>query len=145
MRGLVVLSLLFLASACQAQQSIAETGFSITMHVNGCEIRFWVLDTDLKDSPEWPDPDRTAPPLTIADAVAASKPELARYNVEHPEHWYVRSVTLHRLDKRPRWFYLVEWKSDQQKIGDGITIPLLMNGKAVVGELHRMKDDKISN
>jgi hypothetical protein len=113
------------------------------MHILGNEVRFWIWDKDLDDSPEWGDPESTTAPFSISDAIRVSKLELRRYGVDRPETWHVSQVTIHRFQERPRWFYVVEWRPRERQVGDGVSIPVLMNGRVVIGEIKReTKGDK---
>ncbi len=140
MRRFVVFAALLAGCFCHAQTT--GTAQVLTMHVNGYEITFTVNDRDLKGSPVWSDPDHVPPPVSIADAIALSKAELWRYKVEHVEDWYVSTVAIHRFDEQPLWFYTVEWRSKTKHMGDGIDVPVLMTGKAVVGTIRRDADSR---
>jgi hypothetical protein len=136
--AVATLSIFSQAQRAEKPQSI-KTGACeiISMHPFGKEISFSVCDYDLDDSPEWLDPEANPIPFIVADAIRVSRPELSRY-VERPEEWSVSSIRLVRLDQRPRWFYVVEWQPRSgEHIGDGVSIPVLMNGKAVVGKDRR--------
>jgi hypothetical protein len=132
---LALFLLIELASAQSGTPVMKDEAFGLTMHVMGNEVRFWVSDQDLDDSPEWLDPEAAAPPFSIADAVRVSKTELERYGVERAESWQVASVTIRRFQERPRWFYIVEWRPIERQVGDGLSIPVLMNGRALIGEI----------
>lgn len=127
----------------QAQGPVTTSEiFTLTMHVLGNEISFSVEDKELDGSPEWLNPETDPPPFAIADAVRISRSELNKY-VGNPEEWRVSTVELRRFERRALWFYVVEWlprKTDH--MGDGVSIPILMNGRAVVGEIRADADTK---
>jgi hypothetical protein len=117
----------------------------LTMHVRGNEISFSVEDKELDGSPEWLNPESDPPPFAIAEAVRISRTELNRY-VGNPEEWRVSGVELRSFERRARWFYVVEWRPRKKgHIGDGVSIPILMNGRAVVGKIRPDPDTKRNN
>ena len=111
--------------------------FITTMHVRGKEIRFTINDTDLEGSPAWFHPESDPPPFAIGEAIRVAKGELGRY-VDDPEQWRPCSIDLRTFERRAAWFYVVEWRPRSKGyIGDGVSIPVLMNGTAVHGEIRR--------
>jgi hypothetical protein len=114
----------------------------LTMHVLGSEISFSVEDRELDGSPEWVNPESDPPPFAITEAVRISRTELDRY-VGNPDEWRVSGVELRRFERRARWFYVVEWRPRKTgHVGDGVSIPILMNGRAVVGKIRLGLDTK---
>ena len=97
-----------------------------------------VRQEDVASTPPWLDPGREEPPLSIADAIAISEPQLARY-LPRVSEWQLEEVTLHRLGWDSRWFYLVEWKVKRHHEGDFIGIPVLMSGQPVYLEMESGK------
>jgi hypothetical protein len=141
--ALVVLCFILGSQAQAPVPTGASYGF--TEHVLGNEISFSVGNKELNGSPEWLNPESDPPPLAIAEAVRISRSELNRY-VPNPEEWQVTAVDLRRLDARAQWFYVVDWRSRKPgHVGDGVSIPVLMNGRAVVGEIRPDPDTEKRN
>lgn len=127
----------------QAQAPVPTgASYMFTQHVLGNEISFSVKDKELNGASEWLNPESDPPPLAIAEAVRTSRSELNRY-VPNPEEWQVTAVNLRRLDARAQWFYVVDWRLPKRgHVGDGVSIPVLMNGRAVIGEIRADPDTK---
>jgi len=141
---LAVVCFISCRSQAQAPATISET-FMFTMHVLGNEISFSAEDKELDGSPEWLDPESDPPPFAIAEAVRIARTELNRY-VGNPEEWRVSGVELRRFERRARWFYVVEWRPRTTgHVGDGVSIPILMNGRAAVGKIRPDPDTKRNN
>jgi hypothetical protein len=141
---LAVVCLISCGSQAQAPVTTSET-FMLTMHVLGNEISFSVEDEELDGSPEWLNPESDPPPFAIPEAVRISRAELNRY-VAKPEEWQVSGIELRRFERRARWFYVVEWRPRKTgHVGDGVSIPILMNGRAVVGKVRPDPDAKRNN
>jgi len=130
----------------QAQAPVPTgASYMFTQNVLGNEISFSVQDKELDSSPEWLKPESDPPPFAIAEAVQISRTELNRY-VSNPEEWQVSGVELRRFERRARWFYVVEWRPRKTDyVGDGVSIPILMNGRVVVGKIHPEPDTKRDN
>lgn len=137
MRSIFLLAVLTIMSCvCAAQtQHIDGESFVMTMHVHGTEIRFTVNDSDLEGCPSWPLPERYLPPFPIRKAIRVSRDELGQY-IDDPTQWRLSSVELRNLGMHGGWFYVVGWRPRTPGyVGDGISIPVLMNGKAIRGEV----------
>jgi hypothetical protein len=129
--------------ASQAQAPVPTgASYMYTEYILGNAISFHIGEKELNSSPEWLNPESDPPPLAVAEAVRTSRSELNRY-VPNPEEWQVTTVNLRRLDARAQWFYLVDWRLPKRgHVGDGVTIPVLMNGRAVIGEVRPDPDTK---
>lgn len=137
MRSAILFAMVAVAScASDAQLARVEAqSFITTTHVRGKEIRFTIKDSDLEGSPAWLHPESDPPPFSKGEAIRVSKSELGQY-IDDPEQWRPCGVDLHTFERRAEWFYVVEWRPRlTEYIGDVVSIPVLMNGTAVRGEI----------
>jgi hypothetical protein len=137
MRSAILLAIVAITASVSGAQAPRVEGESLrtTVHVQGKEILFTINDSDLEGSPAWFHPESDPPPFSIGEAVRISKGELGRY-VDDPEQWRLASIEIQTFERRAEWFYVVEWcPRSAGYIGDGIGIPVLMNGKALHGEV----------
>ena len=91
---------------------------------------FSVAPESLEGTPEWSDPSVTEPPLSVVEAVNISRAELPNYYPEEPI-WDLKEVRLHTFATGELWFYMVAWYPRGVTTGDGLTIPVLMDGTAL--------------
>ncbi len=132
--------------ASSSQVVSLDTGEVTRIHCfpEGKSFRFSVYEDDLDASPKWANPESTRPPLSLQDAVEVARSELPAY-VSKPKRWFLDQVTLEAVPDQPgHWYYVVDWLLQHSERTEAVTIPVLMNGKAIVGELdagYLLKDE----
>lgn len=89
-----------------------------------------ITDDDIAPTPEWADPSREPPPLSIGQAISVSKQQLALYVPEVPD-WVLGSMKLELFDEPGRWYYVVSWRPASDEHDHWLHVPVLMNGLAV--------------
>ncbi len=107
----------------------------LSMHFLGREVTFSIGEHDLDDSPIWLHPENDPPPFAIADGIRVASGELKRY-VADPGEWRLCGVAIKTFERQAKWYYVVEWRPRQADyLGDGVSIPVLMTGRAVQGRI----------
>ena len=91
---------------------------------------FHVSSEAVEGTPTWPDPTTMDPPLSVVEAIKISRAELASYYPDEPV-WNLLEVSLHTFGVGQEWFYMVEWRPRDVTTGDGLSIPVLMDGRAL--------------
>ena len=100
--------------------------------IEGMRWSFPVTSADCAQTPRWKDPVTSAPPLSIAEAIAVAGREVPRY-VSEAARWHVSGVALHSFGVGDMWFYVVSYRPAGEVTGDSLPIPVLMSGQAVTG------------
>src|SRR2546426_12807519 len=101
------------------------TSTSSYMHLLEQRWTYSVSESDLADSPVWPDPLRDAPPLSIAQALSISRTEPSKYMPE-VNTWDLVQIKLEPIGYESKCFYVVSWRPRGLERGDNLDIPVLM-------------------
>lgn len=127
---------------CQENQSdaLVTNSWATSASVFNKRFRFEVQGSKLKTAPLWKDPEISEPPLSRAKAVQISRSQLSQYYPE-VKSWSLSEISLFSLEKG-YWFWVIEWVHERKKLGDGLSIPVLMSGEAIVGTLDKDKNEE---
>jgi len=106
------------------------TSTSTYMHLLEQGWEYSVSESDLADSPAWPDPFRDAVPLSVAQALSISRGEPVKY-MPNVDTWDLAGIKLEPIGYESKWLYVVSWRPRGLKEGDNLDIPVLMSGRAI--------------
>src|SRR5215475_3155545 len=80
-------------------------------------VSFTICGPDLEKTPSWSHPATTEPPLSVPQAVLASKGQLSS-TFPKVKKWDLLEVQLHTLFGGDKWFYVVSWRPSHWRSGD---------------------------
>jgi len=110
-------------------------------------VSFKICEPQLSGTPSWTQPEAKEPPVSVSEAVAASKAQLTRH-FPKVKHWDLVDVKLHTLFAPDKWYYLVSWRPAKWRSsgqGERVDVGVLMNGQAVeLTVAAEVKKDKTS-
>ena len=95
--------------------------------------RFSFFEADLTPTPKWNPQRSSAPPLSLATAIARARVDIPRY-VREPALWLLKTVGLEQYRDTGWWYYVVTFTLDDPKRNEGVFIPVLMDGTTIKGK-----------
>jgi len=96
-------------------------------------VSFSICAPELDKTPSWSHPASTDPPLSVSQAVIASRSQLA-HAFPRIKKWNLLDVKLETLFGGDKWFYIISWRPSSFRSsgeGDNIQVGVLMNGQSV--------------
>ncbi len=93
-------------------------------------VSYSISEETIALTPGWADPESSDPPLSIQQAISASRQVLARH-FPVAVNWELSGVGLEFFGNRDRWYYVVTWQGSNGSEDGAVHVPVLMNGIAV--------------
>ena len=137
-RILFFLSFIFLTISCSTEfnePAFVSSSRGFISRVDGKEIEFKVLSSDLDKSPSWRVENRL--PLSIEQAVSIAKLEIKNYSDED-KLWHLKSISLNQLGSEDKWFYAIQFNKNlregsEMDSDDYLIIPILLESRPIKG------------
>jgi hypothetical protein len=117
---------------------LIKGSWATSASVFGKRFRFEVQSYKLKAAPMWENPEIADPPLSRAKAIEISRSQLSNYCPE-VDIWILSEIHLFSLNQG-YWFWVIEWDPKGKKLGDGLSIPVLMSGEPIAGTVDDDQD-----
>ena len=138
-KTLFFLSFTFLTISCSTELNepvLVSSGRVFGSRVDGKEIKFQVLFSDLDKSPSWRVGNRL--PLSIEQAISIAELEIKNYSDEE-KLWHLKSISLNQLGSEDKWFYAIQFnkkirKGSEMDSDDYLIIPILLESRPIKGK-----------
>ena len=141
-RNLMVLALLSGSIVVPEPEPFRGSQTACTLYeskVGDDTVSFQICEPQLSATPSWTHPEVKQPPVSVSQAVAVSKVQLANL-LPHVKGWDLVGVQLHsffafdNLFAVDKWYYVVSWRPATWRTsgqGEPVRVGVLMNGQAV--------------